>query len=212
MKVVGLVGGVAAGKSFVAGRLASFGAKVLDADRVGHEVLTEPAVIERLAAEFGPEIVGEGGAIDRKRLAGQVFGPGPEAAAAKRRLEEIVHPRIRARLREQLDTWRREGCPVAVLDAPLLFEGGWDRLCDVVWFVDAPPEDRLARALARGWSAEHFAAREDAQLDLDLKRARAHDIIANVGSAESVTTHLARRWQVLLPNSPPLPLTDDSAT
>ena len=212
MKVIGLVGGVAAGKSFVAGRLASFGAKVLDADKVGHEVLTEPAVMDRLTAEFGPEILDGGGAIDRKQLAKRVFGATPEAAAAKRRLEEIVHPRIRERLRERLDTWRREGCPAAVLDAPLLFEGGWDRLCDEVWFVDAPPEDRLARALARGWTAEHFAAREDAQLGLDLKRARANRIIANVGSAESVTTHLAHRWQVLLPNSPPLPLTDDSAT
>ena len=85
-----------------------------------------------------------------------------------------------------------------MLDAPLLLEAGWDRLCDALVFVEVPRELRLSRALARGWSEEEFAAREVAQESLDLKRSRADAIIDNSGSPEETRRQVERSWRCLI--------------
>ena len=89
------------------------------------------------------------------------------------------------------------GCTVAVLDAPLLLEAGWDKLCDRLVFVEAPREVRLSRALGRGWSKEDFAAREEAQESLDSKRQRADVVVDNSGSPEHTQAQIERFWQSL---------------
>jgi dephospho-CoA kinase len=86
----------------------------------------------------------------------------------------------------------------AVIDAPLLAEAGLDKLCDKLIYIDAPPEARLERALARGWRKEDFAAREDAQKSLDFKRNRADLIINNSGSPEQTQSQVERLWQALI--------------
>lgn len=195
MHVLGIVGGVASGKSFVAEQFAKLGAQVLDADQAGHEVLREPEVIAALVARWGPGILLPDGQVHRSAVAKIVFAA--EGADDKRFLEQVTHPRIAARLTRKFELARKGGiCPLVILDAALLFEAGWNQLCEAVIFVDAPREVRLARAATRGWTAEQFGAREAQQLPLEQKRARCRWIINN-GRADDVAGQVRAIWQEL---------------
>jgi len=199
MRIIGLLGGVASGKTVVAQELARLGAGILDADQAGHQVLRMPHIQEAIRARWGQEVFGPDGQVDRARLAQRVFGPSPQAEEDRLFLQAITHPEIGQLLRQQAQLWAEQGCPAAVLDAPLLLEVGWDRWCDKLVFVDAPWEVRQARALARGWSADQLAAREAAQWPLDKKRLRADIIIDNSGSLEHTRRQVLQFWQSLIP-------------
>lgn len=173
MKIIGLTGGIASGKSFVAQLFAERGAVVLDADRHAHAVLADPEVVQRLAERWGDEVVATDGTLNRPAVAKRVFGDSEAAVADREFLESLVHPRVRQALRAELETARLGGAPVAVLDIPLLYEAGWADECDAVVFVDTPDTIRLARVAQRGWSADELARREGAQLPIAQKRARA---------------------------------------
>lgn len=193
--IIGLVGGVASGKSRVAAILAAHGAKVLDADRLGHLVLEEVEVIEALRARWGDDILASDGSVERARVARRVFAPAPEGPRELEFLERVTHPRIGARITAQLDAWRRESpSSVLVLDAALLLKAGWNQWCDLVVYVDAPVEQRRDRAATRGWSEREFAAREAAQGPLEVKRQHAHCVIDNSGTAAELSQHVARFW------------------
>ena len=195
MLVVGLVGGIGSGTSQAAQMLRDLGATVLDADAIGHEVLREREVIDSLVQRFGRGILTPEGQISRRALAKIVFAPGHEAD--RRFLEELTHPRIGRRLEEALAQLRASPAPppVVVLDAALLFEAGWDRHCDKILFLDAPRDLRLERAVARGWSAEQFSAREAAQWPLEEKRRRAQIVIRNARTLENLRQVLRLTWQ-----------------
>jgi dephospho-CoA kinase len=198
MKVVGLLGGVASGKSLVARQLCELGAGLLDGDGAGHEVLSLPQV-ERLVRErWGRAVFGDDGRVDRKALARIVFARSPEGAAELRHLEQITHPLITEHLREQAAALAAAGRPLAVLDAPVMVKAGWNELCDTIVFVDASKESRQARAKRRGWSQEDFAAREAAQESLNDKRRMADTVIDNSGSPEATRAQVERMWQSLV--------------
>src|SRR5262249_38889237 len=110
------------------------------------------------------------------------------------------HPRIQTLLAEELEHIKSSAEPpqVVVLDAALLFEAGWDKLCDKILFVDAPRDVRLERAVARGWSADQFAAREAAQIPTEEKRQRSHIVIRNVRTLENVRDVVRLTWRHLL--------------
>lgn len=194
MKVIGLIGGVASGKSFVAQELARRGAVILDADRAGHEVLREPEVLGAARQRWGDAIFTPDGQIDRPRLAAIVFAPTPQGRADLDHLERLTHPRIGEKLQEQLRQARQAGVSVAVLDAPVLLKAGWDRFCDRMVFVDASRPARLQRARARGWTEAQFDAREAAQESLEYKAARANDRIDNSGSPEQTRAQVEQLW------------------
>lgn len=202
MHVIGILGGVASGKSAVARLLAEAGAGVLDADRIGHEVLGLAEVEAAARARWGDAIFDAAGRIDRGRLAAIVFTPPPEGPRERAALEELTHPRIAERIRGEAERLAAAGCPAAVLDAPLLLEANWDRLCDRLVFVEAPRHVRLARALERGWSRAEFAAREHAQTPVEQKRARADLIIENSGDLEETREQVLRFWRELLAGEP----------
>jgi dephospho-CoA kinase len=194
MKVFGLVGGVASGKSLVAACFRELGALVLDGDRAGHEVLTEPEVIAQLRQRWGDDILNAAGGIDRRAVARIVFAPGKEDE--RRFVESISHPRIEAKFRRAIDEAARQGnVPAVILDAALLFDGGWVALCDVVIFVSAPREIRLKRALARGWSEADLVAREAVQLPLDEKRHKSGYVIDNSGTPAETRVQAAEFWR-----------------
>ncbi len=195
MKVIGILGGVASGKSFVSRALADLGAGVLDADRAGHEVLRRPETEAAVRRRWGDGVFGADGHVDRSRLAARVFGESPSAGEDRRCLEQLLHPEIGRRLKQEAERMEAAGCPAAVLDAPLLIEAGWDRLCSCLVFVDAPRHLRLARGLARGWSEKDFAAREGVQESLDFKRKRADVIVDNSGSPEETQAQVERFWR-----------------
>jgi dephospho-CoA kinase len=198
MDVIGLLGGVASGKSMVARQLAQLGAGVLDADRAGHEALRLPAVEAAVRRRWGEGVFGADGHVDRARLAEIVFAAPPDGPRERKHLQQITHPEIGRRLRQQAEALAALGTARAVLDAPLLLEVGWDKLCEWLVFVDAPREVRMVRAAARGWSKEDFAARETAQESLDSKRKRADLVVDNSGSPEQTRLQVERFWQSLL--------------
>jgi dephospho-CoA kinase len=198
MLTLGLVGGIASGKSLVAQCFYELGAVVLDGDRAGHAVLREPDVIAALKERWGDKILDSAGQISRKQVAKIVFAPGH--AAEKRFLEQLTHPRIERKLQQELAAAQASQTPprAVVIDAALLFEGGWDKLCDKIIFVDAPRDVRLERAVRRGWSAEQFAAREAAQLPPEEKRERSHIVIRNVRTLENLREVVRLTWRDLV--------------
>jgi dephospho-CoA kinase len=194
MQLLGLVGGIASGKTLVADCFRQLGAAVLNADHAGHEVLRESEVIAALRTRWGDGILDGAGQIDRAAVAKIVFAPG--GSDELRFLESISHPRIGLRLAQNLRELRGQPKPpkLAVLDAALLFEAGWDAICDGIIYVDAPREQRLARAVSRGWTEEQFTAREAAQFPLETKRARAEAIVNNVGTLEQAMEEVEAIW------------------
>jgi dephospho-CoA kinase len=197
MRLIGILGGVASGKSLVARQLAGLGAGLLDADRAAHEVLRTAEVEAAARKRWGEEIFGPDGRIDRPRLAKIVFADAPQAEGDRTYLEQLIHPEVEKRLARQAEQMAAAGRPAAVLDAPLLAEAGWDKLCDRLWFVDAPRPLRLARALERGWSEKDFDARESAQQSLERKRRRADAVVDNSASPEETREQVRHLWHEL---------------
>lgn len=159
MIVIGLVGRIGAGKSTVARRFAEHGAAVIDADRLAHEALADPAVVAEVVARFGAAVRDAAGRIDRAALARLVFGPTPAHDAALADLESIVHPRVRRRIEAALAAGSAR---VVVLDVPLLVQAGWADLCTDLVVVGCEESVRRGRLAARGWSPEQIAARDRA--------------------------------------------------
>jgi dephospho-CoA kinase len=197
MILIGILGGVASGKSEVSSRLRSLGAAVLDADRVGHAVLREVEVRRAVQLRWGQAVLDAAGEIDRRKVAEIVFAAEPESKAELTFLEELTHPRIGQQLQEQLAELHREGVRAAVLDAPVMLKAGWDRMCQRIIFVDAPRDVRLARARQRGWTEADFAAREAAQEPLETKHSRADVTIDNSLTRQHLFAQVDRFWQSL---------------
>ena len=195
MIVIGLTGGIAAGKSTVARLLADRGAVVVDADKLGHRVYArgQPAFAKVVAA-FGQDVVGEDGEIDRKALGAKVFGDAGEL----RRLTDIVWPAILELAQAELAAARAAKATVAVLEAAVLIEANWQRAVDEVWAVAIPPALAVARASARdGVDAAAAQARIDAQLANAERAAHAQVVIDNAGSADSLRAQVDAQWQRL---------------
>jgi len=196
MKTIGLVGGVASGKSLVGRILVELGAGLLDADRAGHAVLVEDASVrETLRNRWGDRILTPTGTVDRASVAKRVFAQTAAGTTDREFLESVLHPRIRERLNRLRDQFAAEGKPAVVLDAPLLLEAGWGSLCDVILYVDVVREKRLERAKTRGWTAEEFARREASQWPVDKKRAAATVVIANHGSEAGLRAAVQNFWR-----------------
>lgn len=173
--VIGLAGGIGAGKSQVAATLAELGCLVSDSDADARAVFAEPSVIETLRSWWGDEVVADDGTIERSEVARRVFAD-PEQRI---RLEELVHPAIHARRRARFEA-AGPGTRALVIDAPLLFEAGLDAECDAILFVDAPREVRLERVRRhRGWDEAELERREAAQWPVDRKRERADAVVEN---------------------------------
>ena len=198
LRVVGLLGGVASGKSLVARQLQALGAGAIDGDAAGHEVLRWPEIEQLARRRWGEEIFGPDGHIRRPALAQIVFASTADGRRELEYLEQITHPNIETLLRRDASRLAAEGFSVAVLDAPVMLKAGWDRLCDRIVFVDAPDEVRRQRALLRGWSQEDFMAREAAQEPLQIKRDRADTVIDNSGTPEATRSQVERLWQTLV--------------
>jgi len=187
---VGLTGGIGSGKSEVARRLAAYGALVVDADALAREVVAPGTPGLRAVVEaFGAQVLRPDGSLDRERLADTVFSD----AAARRRLESIVHPLVAARTAEITAAAPRGA--VVVHDIPLLVEQGLAARYDVVVVVDAAEETQLARLMAsRGMSAEAARARLAAQATREQRLAGADVVISNDGSLEDLDRQVEELW------------------
>lgn len=192
LAVIGLVGGIGAGKSTVAEEFSRRGWHVLDADKVGHALLDQRPTHRQVLERFGPSVLDseDNDRIDRKALGQVVFAD----TEARRALERILHPRMRSTFEKAIErVIRRHGARGVVLDAAVLFEAGWDELCDMVVFVDAPRAVRVERLQrSRGWTGETLEAREKAQLSPRTKRSRSDLVVDNAGDRETLGLEVDR--------------------
>lgn len=195
MKIIGLTGGIASGKSAVAKELARLGAVVLDADQAAHEAINLPSVQRALVERWGPAIVGPDRQTSRAEVAKRVFSDSPQAAKELKFLEETLHPRIRQQFESELERLKAAGQKVAVIDAPLLLEAGWQSLCDCLIFVDSPREARLQRAIQRNWKEAEFTKREACQMPIAEKRRLATQVLDNSGSLADLQSQVLQSWE-----------------
>jgi dephospho-CoA kinase len=197
MHVIGILGGVASGKSAVARMFEQLGAIRLDADRAGHLVLERPQIQLALIDRWGNSIVGDDGQVDRRAIAAIVFGENNQAREELRFLERLTHPLIAECLQSQIETAATAGCRAAILDAAVMLKAGWDQLCSLLVFVDVPLEERLRRAASRGWTVHEFEAREAAQWPVVEKRRRADRIIDNSRTLGETFEQVQAVWLTL---------------
>ena len=194
MKIIGLTGGIACGKSTVSKELSALGAVIIDADALAHE-LSRPnqPIFSAYVARFGREIVTEDGTLDRAAIARRVFAD----PTVRAEVDALVHPLIRTAAEERLRAARENNERAAVLDVPLLFEAGWDALADETWVVALPAEEQLARLLARDpkMCEGEARARIAAQMPLAEKCARADVVIDNCGTQEEVREYIGKLWR-----------------
>lgn len=203
---IGLVGGIGSGKSLVAQMFADRGGHLIQADQFGHEALRQPAIIEQLVGRWGQTVLNERGEVERRKVGGIVFADAKERKA----LETLVFPWIERRIREEMACADADPrVRFSILDAAILLETGWGQWCDLIVFVDAPRETRLSRvAAARGWSEKEVDAREQAQLPLTEKAAKANVIIHNHGNAAETRSQVEQIITTLMnPSSPSPPST-----
>ena len=184
---IGLTGGIASGKSTVAGLFAKQGIPVLDTDQIAREVVEPGQVaLAEVVREFGSDILGPDGHLDRPALRARVFSD----PAARRKLEAILHPAIGAELGRQS---AGAGGPYQVLVIPLLVEGGRIDTVDRVLVVDCPLETQLHRLQARdGETAESARKIIAAQASRETRLAVADDVIVNAGPPEELAAQVAQ--------------------
>ena len=189
MKVCGLTGGVGMGKSTAAQFFRARGAQVVDTDELARQLVQpgQPALAE-IQAVFGKNIVAPDGQLRRDELAQIVFAD----AAARKKLEAILHPRIRERWLAQIETWRRENHPLAVVVIPLLFETQAESHFDKIICVACSAATQRERLLARGWTPEQIQQRIAAQWPVEQKIARADFVIWTDGALDMHAQQLER--------------------
>jgi len=192
MKLLGLTGGVGMGKSTAAGFLLSLGARVVDTDELARELVQpgRPALAE-IRREFGGEMILSDGSLDRVALAEKVFAD----ESARKQLENILHPRIRECWLAQVETWRREKWPLAVVVIPLLFETQAENQFDEIICLACSPSSQRERLLARGWTDDQIRRRLAAQLPVAQKIARSHFVVWSEGQPAVHRRQLAKILQ-----------------
>lgn len=175
--LIGIIGGIASGKSTVAAEFGKLGCAVIDADAIVHELLREDRVRSEIVQLFGPGVLNACGELDRKRLATIVFADTSRLSA----LNKVVHPRVLQRTEELIAQYDEDSHTKAiVLDMPLLVEVGWADRCDRVIFVECDRRRRVERARTKSLMDEReIEIRENSQISLDKKARLADDIVDN---------------------------------
>ena len=193
MRLIGVTGGIATGKSTVDRMLEAHGAVVIDADELAREVVRpgEPA-LEAVAARFGHDLILPDGSLDRVRLGAIVFAD-PDA---RRDLERITHPAIAELMRDRITVALQGDAPLVAVDIPLLYENARESMFEGVLLVYAPPEVQIRRLRDRNGLDETAALqRLAAQLPIDEKRARATWVIDNGSGVDATADAVARWWE-----------------
>jgi len=196
--IIGILGGVGSGKSTVAAEFVKLGCKVVDADKIAHELLDTPALKEKIVASFGQAVLDSGGKIDHRKLADIVFTNGDKLSL----LNSIVHPPVLARAEQLIKQYNRQNQVKAiVLDMPLLVEAGWIRRCDRVIFVDCERQLRVNRAKKMGaFDENQLKIRENFQISLDKKVNIADNVINNNSGFSTLVKQVADIFFCIMDN------------
>jgi len=195
MVVIGVTGNIGSGKSTVCQILARLGARVVDADRLGHEAYKPHSQIWRELVEvFGRDIVKPDEEIDRQKL-GQIVFSDRNALA---QLNQIVHPRAYRLAKERIAACRRRGVEVVAVEATLLIEAGWRDLVDRVWLVVAPQAAIVQRVKEQqGLGQSQILARLKSQMPAGEKAKYADAVIYNDGSLNGLESRVTELWEAL---------------
>lgn len=193
--IIGLTGSIASGKSTVSKMLKELGYPIVDADLVARQVV-EPGsdTLKKIEAEFGSEVILPDGSMDRKKVGDLIF----HDPASRKRLNDIIHPAIRAEMMRQRTAFLEAGYETVIMDIPLLFESKLLNFADKILVVSVTEANQLARLMARNGLTEPEArARIASQLPLSVKEAGADAVIYNNGTLEETKWQLNRileRW------------------
>jgi dephospho-CoA kinase len=182
--VIGILGGIGSGKSFVARLFGELGCLVISSDEQVQEACQREDVRRTLAEWWGPGVLNPDGSVNRSAIAARIFAD----SAERRRLEQLLHPLVDQMRRRRMEAAAGDPAVLAfVWDTPLLLETGLNEQCDAVVFVESPPEQRLQRVRqSRGWSRDEWARRENSQAPLDKKREMAKYMVRNTAGADEV--------------------------
>jgi dephospho-CoA kinase len=184
--VIGIVGGIGSGKSYVAQLFGELGSLVIDSDAQVRAAYQDPAILSTLQQWWGDEVFHLDGSLDRAAVARRVFNN----PADRQRLESLVHPWVDAQRTRMMDAAPSD-VVAFVWDTPLLMEAGLHERCDALVFVDAPRDERLRRVREqRGWDEAELQRRENLQLPLDRKREISDYQVVNTAGAEDLRGHV----------------------
>ncbi|MCL1804829.1 MAG: dephospho-CoA kinase [Clostridiales bacterium] len=195
MKMIGITGGIASGKTMVTDYLAGLGAPVVDADVISHRVTEKGSpVLGEIAAAFGEEYLDEEGNLRRQKLGELIF----QDQACRMKLNRLIHPKISGAIQEEIKRHEDAGEPFVIFSAPLLIEGGKNSMADEIWVVSLEPEEQILRLMARdGIGREAAMARLGSQSSLEEKLAIADRVIDNNGSREEACRQAKALWESL---------------
>lgn len=196
--IIGILGGIGSGKSTVAAEFAKLGCKVIDADKIAHELLEREAVKKKIISAFGKGILDSAGKVDHKKLADVVFTDADKLS----QLNNIVHPLVLAGAEQLIERYNRQNQVKAiVLDMPLLVEVGWAKRCDRLIFVDCKPQLRADRAKKMGiFNKNQLRIRENLQISVDSKAGLADNIIENNFSFSALARQVADIFSYVVDN------------
>ena len=202
MLIVALTGGIGSGKSTVSSRFEALGVPVIDTDIIAREqVAAGTPALQKIRERFGAEVIGPDGTLDRAKLRQLVF----DSPEQRRRLEQILHPRIRAEMERRLQALTS---PYAIVVIPLLLETGQNAMADRILVVDCEESLQIARVRQRnGLDEKQIHQILAAQVDRAARLAAADDVIENSGSLDELIAATDRMHQVYLrlaanPNDP----------
>ena len=195
--VIGILGGIGSGKSTIAAEFAKLGCKVIDADKIAHELLEEPPVRKKVVSLFGQAVLDSSGKIDRRKIAEVVFADDHMLSS----LNRIIHPLVLKRTQELIEQYRRQNQVKAiVLDMPLLVEVGWHKRCDKLIFVDCEQKIRQERAKKMGFDKKQIKIRENFQISLDNKASLADNTIENNSDFSAIAKQVTGIFSYIVDN------------
>jgi dephospho-CoA kinase len=176
--IIGISGGIGSGKSTVARVFKNAGAKIIDADKIGHAVLNLRGIQKKLISCFGKGVITKSNRINRQYLGRQCFLDKKNIL----KLNNLVHPLIRKEIKKRIKAYKKG---MVLLDAALMMEKGLHKICDYLVFVDTPYKTRLKRVMIRNWTRSELDRREKLQLPLAAKKRKSDFIICNQDNLNS---------------------------
>jgi len=193
MKKIGLTGNFGTGKSTAASMFEEMGAKLLDADKIVHDItLPQTPAWKEIVDFFGNDILLSDHSLDRKKLATLIF----HDETKQRKLEEIIHPKVKEEISKQLITLEKMGASFCVIEIPLLYETNMESMFDLIVVVHTPQEIAISRACKKhGCSQEEAQLRWKAQMPIEEKVKRADIVIENTGSLEETRVQVERLYR-----------------
>ena len=195
--IIGIIGGIGSGKSSVAAEFGKLGCKVIDADKIAHEILGKKSVKEKILEYFGPAILDREGKIDRSKLAEIVFADAEKIAS----LNGIIHPLVFEQTEKLIKKYKsQKKIKAIVLDMPLLVEVSWEKRCDKLIFVDCKQKIRAKRAEKMDFNKNQLKIRENFQISLDKKIKLTDNIVENNSGFSALVRQVADIFSYIVGN------------